>query len=86
MNGTFDTAAVPGHDLISSIDIDLRTYGEYLMQNKTGSIVAIEPKTGQILCMISVPTYDPNLLAMTRSRRYFQPITDRHPEAVLTVP
>lgn len=68
MNGTFDTAAVPGHDLISSIDIDLQTYGEYLMQNKTGSIVAIEPKTGQILCMISAPTYDPNLLAMTQGR------------------
>ena len=68
MNGAYDTAAVPGHDLISSIDIDLQTYGEYLMQNKTGSIVAIEPKTGQILCMISAPTYDPNLLAMTQGR------------------
>lgn len=68
MNGAFDTAAVPGHDLISAIDIDLQTYGEYLMQNKTGSIVAIEPKTGQILCMISAPTYDPNLLAMTQGR------------------
>jgi len=68
MNGGFDTAAVPGHDLISAIDIDLQAYGERLMQNKTGSVVAIEPKTGQILCMISAPFYDPNLLAMTQER------------------
>ncbi len=66
--GKFDTAAVAGSDLISSIDIDLQVYGEYLLQNKTGSIVAIEPKTGQILCMISGPTYDPNLLTMTQER------------------
>ncbi|MEZ4967909.1 MAG: penicillin-binding protein 2 [Saprospiraceae bacterium] len=68
MNGAYDVPAIPGHDLTSSIDIDLQTYGERLMQNKTGSIVAIEPKTGQILCMISAPTYDPNLLAMTQGR------------------
>jgi penicillin-binding protein 2 len=60
--------AVPGKDLVSSIDIELQQYGEYLMQNKTGSVVAIEPKTGQILCMISGPTYNPNLLAMTQDR------------------
>jgi penicillin-binding protein 2 len=67
-DGIYDTAAVAGSDLISSIDIDLQAYGEYLMQNKTGSVVAIEPKTGQILCMISGPTYDPNLLTMTQGR------------------
>lgn len=67
-DGKYDKPAVPGHDLISAINIDLQTYGEYLMQNKTGSVVAIEPKTGQILCMISGPTYDPNLLAMTQGR------------------
>jgi len=66
--GKFDIAAVAGNDLVSSIDIDLQVYGEYLMQNKTGSIVAIEPQTGQILCMISGPTYDPNLLTMTQER------------------
>ncbi len=66
--GRFDTAAVAGSDLIASIDVDLQAYGEYLLQNKTGSIVAIEPKTGQILCMISGPTYDPNLLTMTQER------------------
>jgi penicillin-binding protein 2 len=67
-NGAFDTTAVAGSDMISSIDIDLQEYGEYLMQNKTGSVVAIEPETGQILCMISAPTYDPNELTMTQGR------------------
>jgi len=66
--GQYDSAAVAGHDLISSIDIDLQSYGEFLMQNKTGSVVAIDPKTGQILAMISGPTYDPNLLTMTQNR------------------
>lgn len=67
-NGEFDTAAVAGHDLFTSIDIRLQQYGEKLMQNKTGSIVAIDPKTGQILTMISAPTYDPNLLVMSQNR------------------
>lgn len=63
-----DTLPVSGKDLISTIDIDLQAYGEYLMQNKTGSIVAIEPKTGEILSMISMPTYDPNLLIINSNR------------------
>lgn len=67
-NGELDTAAVAGHDLYTSIDVRLQEYGEYLLQNKTGSIVAIDPKTGQILTMISGPTYDPNLLIMTQDR------------------
>ncbi len=66
--GAEDTAAVAGSDLISSIDIDLQCYGEQLMQRKTGSVVAIEPGTGEILAMISGPTYDPNLLTMTARR------------------
>ncbi|MBK8557676.1 MAG: penicillin-binding protein 2 [Lewinellaceae bacterium] len=67
-NGDRDSAAVSGSDLITGIDIDLQEYGELLMQNKTGSIVAIEPKTGEILAMVSAPTYDPNLLMMTQTR------------------
>ena len=63
-----DTLPVSGKDLISTIDIDLQAYGEYLMQNKTGSIVAIEPKTGEIISMISMPTYDPNLLIINSQR------------------
>lgn len=60
--GRFDTTAVKGENLISSIDLDLQKYGDSLMQNKIGSVIAIEPKTGEILAMISSPTYDPNLL------------------------
>ncbi|MEL6635283.1 MAG: penicillin-binding protein 2 [Bacteroidota bacterium] len=66
--GDFDTVAVSGVDLITSLDIELQRYGERLMQNKTGSIVAIEPATGEILTMLSAPTYDPNLLTINRNR------------------
>lgn len=67
-NGSLDTAAVSGSDMVTTIDVDLQEYGEHLMQNKTGSIVAIEPQTGEILAMISAPTYDPNLLTLTQNR------------------
>ncbi len=70
-DGENDTLAVSGKDLISSIDIELQKYGEELMQNKTGSIVAIEPATGEILAMISAPTYNPNLMTINRERGKF---------------
>ncbi|MCU0460943.1 MAG: penicillin-binding protein 2 [Bacteroidales bacterium] len=61
-DGAMDTLAVQGSDIISGIDYDLQEYGEKLMQNKTGSIVAIEPETGEILALVSAPNYDPSLL------------------------
>ena len=61
-NGEFDTIAERGKDLTLSIDIELQELGERLMKNKLGSIVAIEPSTGEILCMVSSPSYDPSLL------------------------
>jgi len=61
-NGDFDTVATNGLDLQSTIDIELQKYGELLMQNKRGSIVAIEPATGEVLCLVNSPSYDPNLL------------------------
>lgn len=61
-NGSFDTVAVAGEALYSTIDVDIQAYGELLMQNKRGSIVAIEPETGEILTMVTSPSYDPNLL------------------------
>lgn len=61
-DGKHDKAPVSGRDLTMSIDINLQAYGELLMQNKVGSIVMIEPKTGEILAMISSPTYDPAIL------------------------
>lgn len=60
--GRFDTAAVSGDRLISSLDLTLQKLGEELMQNKVGSIVAIEPASGEILTFVSSPSYDPNLM------------------------
>ena len=62
LNGNSDTLPEPGYNLKTSIDIDLQEYGEYLMQGKIGAIVAIEPKTGEVLSMVNAPTFDPNLL------------------------
>ncbi len=70
-NGKYDTLAVPGKNLTLSIDADLQAYGEKLMQNKVGSIVIIEPKSGDILAMISSPGFDLNLLiGRARSKNY----------------
>lgn len=70
-NGRYDTAAVMGGDLYTGIDADLQQYGEKLMTNKRGSIVAIDPKTGEILCFLSSPGYDPNLLVgRVRSKNF----------------
>lgn len=61
-NGVHDKAPVSGKNLHLSIDMELQAYGEYLMQNKIGAIVMIEPATGEILCLVSAPTYDPSVL------------------------
>ncbi len=62
-NGAFDTLSIPGQNLYSSIDIDLQHYAEKLMDGKRGSIVAIEPSTGEIITIVSGPSYDPNSLS-----------------------
>ncbi len=59
-SGAYDTASVEGLNITSTLDMELQKYGEMLMQGKTGSVVAIEPKSGEILSMISAPFYDPN--------------------------
>lgn len=61
-NGKYDTAAVAGQNMYTSIDIELQALGEKLMENKLGSIVAVDPKTGGILCMVSSPTFKPKYL------------------------
>ncbi len=61
-NGELDTLAVSGKDLTLTIDTELQQYGEQLMTGKRGGIVAIEPNTGEILALITAPSYDPNLL------------------------
>jgi penicillin-binding protein 2 len=68
MEGKYDTAAIAGKPLYCSIDMDLQEYGETLLKNKKGAVVAIEPSTGEILCLISSPGYDPNLLVGGKER------------------
>ncbi|HEY5391868.1 MAG TPA: penicillin-binding transpeptidase domain-containing protein, partial [Hanamia sp.] len=70
-NGRFDTAAIPGENLHMALDIDLQVLGEHLMENKVGAIVAIDPKTGGVLAMVSSPTYKPNLLTGAERRKHF---------------
>lgn len=60
--GEFDTLSVAGQDLHTGIDIDLQQYGEMLMAGKRGTVVAIDPKTGEILAFVSAPAYDPAML------------------------
>lgn len=67
-DGDLDASAISGKDIIASIDIGLQRYGEELMQNKIGAIVAIEPASGEILAMVSAPTYDPNDMTISRER------------------
>lgn len=69
-NGAYDTAAIAGSNLFSSIDVELQQLGEKLMENKVGSIVAIDPKTGGILCMVSAPTYNPNYLTGNQRKKH----------------
>jgi len=85
-DGGSDIPPVSGMNLISSLDIDLQIYCEELMKNKRGSIVALEPESGEILAMLSAPTYNPNLLVVgpNRGKNYnhilkdsLQPFFDR---------
>ncbi len=61
-NGKYDRRLVPGKNLTLAIDVELQALGERLMEGKIGSIVAIEPSTGEVLCMVSSPTYDPRIM------------------------
>lgn len=70
-DGKFDTVPVPGKDITITIDAQLQAYGELLMKNKRGGIIAIEPATGEILAMVAAPSYDPNILVgRDRSKNY----------------
>ena len=70
-NGSYDTLPQKGHDLSLTIDAELQAYGRKLMKKKRGGVVAIQPKTGEILSLITEPTYDPSLLiGRKRSRNY----------------
>lgn len=70
-DGIYDTISIKGSDITLTIDQELQAYGELLMNNKRGGIVAIQPKTGEILALINAPSYDPGLLVgRERSKNY----------------
>ena len=76
-NGKMDTAAVIGKNLISTLHADLQTYGERLLAGKVGSIVAIEPKTGEIMILASSPTFDPGMfVGRERTKNYMTLLRD----------
>ncbi len=85
MDGKFDKASVPGKNLTLSLDIELQMLGERLLEGKIGSIVAIEPSTGEVLCLVSSPTYDPRLMIgrnrgknhLSMSRNPWKPLLNR---------
>ena len=69
-NGAYDQAPIPGKNLTLSIDYELQALGERLMQGKLGSIVAIEPSTGEVLCLVSSPSFDPRLMVGRQRGKY----------------
>ena len=84
-DGKFDRRPVAGKNLTLSIDIKLQELGERLLEGKIGSIVAIEPSTGEVLCMVSSPTYDPRIMVgrqrgknhLALSRDVWKPLLNR---------
>ncbi|MFT6996816.1 MAG: penicillin-binding protein 2 [Cryomorphaceae bacterium] len=75
--GEYDSFAKAGENITSAIDLELQEYAELLMKNKRGSVVAIEPATGEILCIVTNPNYDPNLLVgRIRGKNYGELSTD----------
>jgi len=76
-DGIHDISPQSGHNLTLSIDMDLQQYGEQLMKGKIGAIVAIEPSTGEILALVSSPSYDPSLLVgRDRGKNYASLVRD----------
>lgn len=76
-DGIYDTIATQGQDITLSLDMELQKYGEALMFEKRGGIVAIEPKTGEILALVTAPSYDPAILVgRDRSKNYTKMYND----------
>lgn len=69
--GKFDSLPIAGQNIVSAIDLDLQQLGEQLLSNKIGSIVAIEPTTGEVLSIVNSPNYDPNLLVGQQRNKNF---------------
>ena len=78
-DGIYNEAPVSGKNLTLAIDAELQAYGEYLMQNKIGAIVAIEPSTGEVLALVSAPTYKPSTLTgRERGKNYSKLVKDKY--------
>ena len=78
-DGIYNEAPVSGKNLTLAIDAELQAYGEYLMQNKIGAIVAIEPSTGEVLALVSAPTYKPStLIGRERGKNYSKLVKDKY--------
>ena len=73
--GRYDTLSVPGLNLVTTIDLDLQAYGEWLFENLAGAVVAIEPSTGEILAMVTAPSYDPAMLSGRKVGENFVALT-----------
>jgi penicillin-binding protein 2 len=85
-DGKFDTLSVPGSNLVTTIDLELQQYGEMLMKGKVGSVVALEPATGEILSMISGPSYAPSLLTGRRFSSNFALVSSDTTKPLFTRP
>ncbi len=85
-DGEYDTLSVPGYDLITTIDLTLQEYGEKLMYGKVGSVVALDPSTGEILSMISGPSYDPMLLTGRNFSNNFMLVSSDSAKPLFTRP
>ena len=83
MEGKYDTIAKQGPNMILGIDIELQAYGEKLLKGKRGCVVAIEPSTGEILALVSAPSFDPNLLVGKRNITKNYPSLARDPQKPL---
>lgn len=73
-DGQYDTASIPGRSISLTINTELQQYAERLLEGKVASLVAIDPKTGEILAMVSTPSYDPQLLSGRDLGKNFQEI------------
>lgn len=86
LQGQLDTLSIPGKDLTTTIDIALEEYGEHLFKGKVGSLVAIEPATGEILAIVSGPSYDPALLTGRKFSSNFMTISSDTTKPLFTRP
>ena len=74
-DGKMDTVAILGKNLVSTLDADLQEYAEVLLQNKRGTVVAIEPTTGEVLVCASAPSYDPNMLVGRKRGSFYSQLS-----------